>query len=84
MINWKLETVLIKDLKNHPKNPRYISKDQFRHLENLINKFGLIDKPIVNLDRTIIGGHQRIQILKKMKKRKWNVGFRTINFVRKI
>lgn len=67
IINWKLESIPIKELKDHPKNPRQINKDQMRHLENLIKKFGLIDKPIVNLDRVIIGGHQRIKILKRMK-----------------
>lgn len=67
MINWKLESVSIKKLKEHPKNPRQIKKEQFAHLENLIKKFGLIDKPIINQDFTIIGGHQRIKILKKMK-----------------
>jgi hypothetical protein len=67
MIQWHLETISIKRLKNHPKNPRQINKDQMRHLEGLIKKFGLIDKPIVNQDMTIIGGHQRIKILKKLK-----------------
>lgn len=67
MINWHLEVLSIKDLKAHAKNPREISKDQMKHLENLIKKFGLIDKPIINKDWTIIGGHQRIKILKKMK-----------------
>ena len=67
MIEWHLKTIPIKDLKDHPKNPRKIDKAQLNHLEGLIKKFGLIDKPIVNLDNTIIGGHQRIKILKKMK-----------------
>lgn len=67
MIQWHLEVLAIKDLKEHAKNPRQISKEQYAHLENLIDKFGLIDKPIVNKDWTIIGGHQRIRILKKMK-----------------
>ena len=67
MINWRLEVLPIKDLKEHPKNPRQISKDQFQHLSNLIAKFGLIDKIIINKDLTIIGGHQRIRVLKKMK-----------------
>lgn len=67
MINWTLKTLPIKDLKDHPKNPRQISKEQYRHLESLIDKFGLIDKPIVNTDNQIIGGHQRIKILKKKK-----------------
>jgi DNA modification methylase len=67
MINWHLEILNIKDLKDHPKNPRQISKEQFHHLGELIKKFGLIDKPIVNKDLTIIGGHQRVRVLKKMK-----------------
>ena len=67
MIKWKLEELSIKDLKEHPKNPRQIKKDQFDRLSGLIDKFGLIDRPIVNIDMTIIGGHQRIRILKKKK-----------------
>ena len=67
MINWHLEVLAISQLKPHPKNPRQISKDQFQHLSDLIAKFGFIDRPIVNLDKTIICGHQRIRVLKKMK-----------------
>jgi ParB-like chromosome segregation protein Spo0J len=67
MINWKLETIPIKQLKNHSKNPRQIGKEQFERLGNLIDKFGLIDKPIVNQDMTLIGGHQRVRFLKKKK-----------------
>ncbi len=67
MINWHLETISIKKLIDHAKNPRQISKDQFQHLQALIEKFGLIDKPIINIDFTIIGGHQRVRVLKKMK-----------------
>lgn len=67
MINWHLEVLNIKDLKPHPKNPRQISKDDAQRLESNIKKFGLIDKPIVTKDWLIIGGHQRIKLLKKMK-----------------
>ncbi len=67
MIKWKLEELSIKLLKEHPKNPRQIKKDQFERLGALIDKFGLIDKPILNKDFTIIGGHQRIRVLKKKK-----------------
>jgi DNA modification methylase len=62
-----MKLLLIKDLKDHSRNPRKITKEQQQHLQKLIEKFGLIDKPIVNLDMTIIGGHQRIKVLKKMK-----------------
>lgn len=69
MIQWLLEKRLIKDLKPHPKNPRQLSKDQERHLRTSIDKFGLAEKIIINTDNTIIGGHQRINILKSMKEK---------------
>ena len=66
-ITWHIETVPLKRIKNFTKNPRCIDKKQFNLLEKLIKNFGLIDKPILNEDLTIIGGHQRVKILKKMK-----------------
>lgn len=65
MIKWTLQTKKIKSLIPHPKNPRYITKDAIKHLHKSLDKFGLIDKPIINLDNTIIGGHQRINALKE-------------------
>lgn len=70
MINWKLQEVNIKNIKSHSKNPRQISRDKLNNLANLVKKFGLIDKPILNKDLTIIGGHQRIKLLKKQKLKK--------------
>ena len=67
MINWHLEVLPIAQLKPHPKNPRQISKENSSFLESNIKEFGLIDKPIVTKDWQIIGGHQRIKLLKKMK-----------------
>lgn len=67
MVNWTLKTIPIKKLSDHYKNPRQITKEQLKHLTYLIKTFNLIEKPIVNLDMTIIGGHQRIKIIKKMK-----------------
>lgn len=68
-IIWTLQLLRVADLKNHPKNPRQIGKQQFERLGKLIDKFGLIDKPILNYDLTIIGGHQRIKYLKKIKEK---------------
>ena len=67
MIQWHLEVHQIKSLKPHPKNPRYLSKDQHAHLKESIQKFGFADKPIINTDHMIIGGHQRIKVLESMK-----------------
>lgn len=66
-MKWSLQQRNIKDLLKHPKNPRTLSKDQAQHLSRSIDKFGLIDKPIINTDNTIIGGHQRLHILKQNK-----------------
>jgi ParB-like chromosome segregation protein Spo0J len=64
MIKWTLETKKISILKCYSKNPRFIRKDDLKQLMTSIDKFGLIDKPIINLDNTIIGGHQRINVLR--------------------
>jgi hypothetical protein len=66
-MKWTLQFVPIKDLKDHSKNPRKISKENLDRLSKTIDKFGLIDKPIVNADMTIIGGHQRVRIMRKKK-----------------
>jgi len=63
---WHTETRNILDLEQYHKNPRKISKDRYDQLKLGIERFGLIDKPFINLDNTIIGGHQRIRILAKM------------------
>lgn len=64
-IQWTLKKLQIKDLHPYEKNPRTINKEQFKQVRASVQKFGLIDKPIVNQDLVIIGGHQRIQALKK-------------------
>jgi hypothetical protein len=69
MVQWKLESLSLKLLKENKKNPRQIKKESVERLQVFIEKFGLIDKPIVNMDYTIIGGHQRVRILKKKKEK---------------
>lgn len=64
---WKIEKRKIKDLVPHAKNPRKMSKHDAEQLQASIEKFGLIDKPVITKDGAIIGGHQRIEILKKMR-----------------
>ena len=64
-LTWKLEERKLGDLKPYKKNPRTLNKNQFTHIKESIDKFGLIDRIIINLDNTIIGGHQRRTILVK-------------------
>ena len=65
-ITWHLEKRHIDELKQYHKNPREISKRDEAELCYSIDTFGLIDKPFINVDNTIIGGHQRMRVLKKL------------------
>ena len=65
-LKWSIESRKIQDLTQHPKNPRQLSEHDAKHLEKSITKFGLIDKPIITREGMIIGGHQRVAILKLM------------------
>ena len=67
MIYWDMIKHKVSNLKEHPKNPRQLTKDQEKQLKESIKKFGMIDKPIINTDMMIIGGHQRLKILKQLK-----------------
>jgi DNA modification methylase len=64
-INWTLQTFRLDELTDFYKNPRSLSEKEFKQLKTSLDKFGMIDKPIVNLDsaNTIIGGHQRKHVL---------------------
>jgi len=65
-ITWSLKTFQIDDLTDYSKNPRSLTKQQFEQLKKSLDKFGLIDKPIINADEknTVIGGHQRLRVLR--------------------
>ena len=51
-------------------NPRQLTKDQYKHLRDSIDRFGLVDPIIVNSNPTrkniIVGGHQRVKVAKDM------------------
>ena len=50
-------------------NPRKKLKpgdSEFEKIKNSINEFGYVDPVIVNSDLTVIGGHQRISVLKML------------------
>lgn len=65
-IKWNLKTYKIADLTDYYKNPRQLNEKQFNQLKKSIDKFGMIDKPIINADKknTIIGGHQRLHVIR--------------------
>ena len=60
----ELKKIKLTEIKPADYNPRKISDEDFQKLKNSIRTFGLTDPIIVNLkNNTIIGGHQRYDVL---------------------
>ena len=60
----ELKKIKLTEIKPAGYNPRKISEEDFKKLKNSIKTFGLTDPIIVNLkNNTIIGGHQRYDVL---------------------
>lgn len=65
-MRWNLEKRNIKDIQLDEKNPRYMKKNQASALKISLEKFGVCQPIVLNKDGTIIGGHQRFKILKRL------------------
>lgn len=65
-LEWSIQYCNVADLKEYPNNPRKITADKLKHLEESIKRFGLAEPIVVNTDFTIIGGHGRKKALKKL------------------
>ena len=68
-MKWQHEVREIKTLHENPDNPRILSKKQGDELKNSLSKFGQCEPIVIQPDGTIIGGHQRYRVLKKMGKK---------------
>lgn len=62
-ITWRLDKRKLRELFPYDKNPRQLNEKQGEQLKKSLDKFGLIDRPCINLDGTIIGGHQRLNVM---------------------
>lgn len=62
MITWTLEERRVNELTPFDKNPRQLTRAQEKQLRESIDRFGMVEKPVINRDGTIIGGHQRISL----------------------
>lgn len=63
MIQWTTEKRKVGDLKPYEFNPRLLTKKQKEDLERSIEKFNLVEIPVINTDNTLLAGHQRIRIM---------------------
>jgi DNA modification methylase len=63
-IAWHIEKRRIADLNPAVYNPRRMTDKQAADLGVSLERFGLAEPVVINLNNTIIGGHQRVVILK--------------------
>ena len=63
-IKWHSESRNISELNPAPYNPRQLTKKQAEDLSKSLEKFSLAEPIVINLNNNIIGGHQRILLLK--------------------
>lgn len=64
-----IQKINIKNLKTAEYNPRIDLKpgdEKYEHIKKSIEEFGYVDPIVVNKDMTVIGGHQRLKILKEL------------------
>ena len=63
-IQWHNEKRTISELNPAKYNPRRLTDKQVKDLDTSLQRFNLADPIVINKNNTIIGGHQRINILK--------------------
>jgi DNA modification methylase len=62
-LTWTTAKRRISQLVGHPKNPRKMSEEQMRNLQESINRFNLVEIPAIDTDNTILAGHQRLKAM---------------------
>jgi ParB-like chromosome segregation protein Spo0J len=62
----KITLIEINSLNPAEYNPRQISNKQYEDLKNSLEKFGCTIPIVINTDNTIVGGHQRVRIMKEL------------------
>ena len=62
----KITKVKISELKQAEYNPRRLTTKQYSDLKASLDKFGCTIPIVINSDKTIIGGQQRVRIMREL------------------
>ena len=62
-LTWRTTKIKVDDLIPFDENPRILSEKQLKDLKTSLKKFNLVEIPVMDLDKQIIAGHQRIKVL---------------------
>lgn len=65
-ITWKYEKRRINDLIENKDNPRRLSKQKAEKLKESLEELGLCQPLVIQPDGQLIGGHQRLRILRAL------------------
>ena len=60
---WHTEKRKVKELIYFDKNPRVLSSFQKEKLKESLEKFNLVEIPVIDADNKLLAGHQRVKIL---------------------
>jgi ParB-like chromosome segregation protein Spo0J len=70
MVGPKIQSLRLSELKTAAYNPRVITDEALAGLAASMERFGCVEPIVVNIrggTKTIIGGHQRVRVLRKLK-----------------
>ena len=62
----KITKIKIAELNPAEYNPRRMTNKQYEDLKNSLEKFGCTIPIVINANKTIIGGHQRVRIMREL------------------
>ena len=62
-MNWRTEQRKLSDLIPTTYNPRTLTKQQQSELKKSLERFGLVEIPVINTDNQLLAGHQRTKVL---------------------
>jgi len=65
-MDWNLQKLKIDEVFPNEQNPRRISKRQTKELKESLRKFGLCQPIVVNDSGKVLGGHQRLKLLRSL------------------
>ena len=61
---WRTESRKISDLVPSAINPRTMSPKQIEDLKQSLQKFNLVEIPVIDTNNNLIAGHQRLMVMK--------------------
>ncbi len=64
-LQWHAERKPLAWIKEHQNNPRQATKQEIDDLRSSIDKFGMAEPLVCNIDGSLIGGHARLHVLKE-------------------